>query len=73
MRSVKIRGGLTHGRGFSESQRAPRLLSMSALSEVNFVMQILSKIPYVTCEHDKDETKPRHKKMLTILLTCSRH
>ena len=36
MHSVKGRGGLIHGRGLSECQRAQLLLSMAACSEVNF-------------------------------------
>ena len=62
MRSVKSRDGLTHGRGFSESQRAQWLLSMPACSDVNFAMQTLARVTYATSEQHRDVTKGRQKK-----------
>ena len=63
MRSEKNRGGLTHGRWFSESHRGQRLLSMPACSEVNLAMQTLSGVAYVTYEQHKDVIKARQEKM----------
>ena len=39
MRSIKTTGGLTRGRGMTESQRATWLLSMPACADVNGAMQ----------------------------------
>ena len=73
MHSVKIRGGLIYGRGFSESHRTQWLLSMPTCSEDNLAMQTLWGVGYVTSKHDKDVAKARQKYMLMIVLTCSRH
>ena len=46
MRSVKTSGGLTRGKGFSETQRLVWLMSMPACAEVNDAMQTLTGVRY---------------------------
>ena len=76
MRSLKTTGGLTRGRGMTETQRLVWLLSSKACSEVNLAMQNLTSVNFVTSEqHDemaevkldkndkhKDLSKARQKK-----------
>lgn len=59
MRSVKSRGGLTRGRGMSETQRLVWLLSMPACAQVNIAMQTLTGVQYQTSEQHKDMGKAR--------------
>ena len=54
MRSVKTTGGLTRGRGMTESQRATWLLSMPACADVNGAMQQFAGSSYTTSEQHKD-------------------
>ena len=44
MRSVKTTGGLTRGRGFSETQRLVWLLSTPVTAEINNAMQGLTGV-----------------------------
>lgn len=46
MRSVKTSGGLTRGKGFSETQRLVWLMSIPACAEVNDAMQTLTGVRY---------------------------
>ena len=46
MRSVKTSGGLTRGKGLSETQRLVWLMSMPACAEVNDAMQTLAGVRY---------------------------
>ncbi|XP_071165969.1 uncharacterized protein [Mytilus edulis] len=62
MRSVKTAGGLTRGRGMTESQRSLWLMSMPACAEINQAMQDLSGVGYFSSEQHKDETHARQKK-----------
>ena len=75
MRSLKATGGLTRGRGMTETQRLVWLLSMKACSEVNLAMQDLTTVNYMTSEqhniiseekkekvHHKDMSKARQRK-----------
>ena len=59
MRSVKATGGLTRGRGSSETQKIVWLLSTSLTEEINKVMQGLTGIQYVTSEEHKKTTATR--------------
>ena len=59
MRSMKVSGGLTRGRGMTEQQRLIWLLSMPACAEVNKSMQELTGVSYNTGERNKDITKAR--------------
>jgi len=59
MRSLKTTGGLTRGRGFSETQRLLWVLSMPACAEVNSSMQQLTGMKYTTSEQHKDATQAR--------------
>ena len=54
MRSIKTTGGLTRGRGMTESQRATWLLSMPACADVNGAMQQTTDSLYTTSEQHKD-------------------
>ena len=62
MRSVKTCGGLTRGRGMSETQRLVWLLSMPACADVNNAMQNLTGVKYVTSEQHKDTTRARQER-----------
>ena len=62
MRSVKTCGGLTRGRGMSESQRLIWLLSMPACADINSAMQNLSGVMYHTSDQHKDTTKARQER-----------
>ena len=48
MRSLKATGGLTRGRGMSETQRLVWLLSMPITAEVNIAMEQLTEVDYTT-------------------------
>ncbi len=62
MRSMKTTGGLTRGRGMTETQRNVWLLSMPACAEVNSAMQELTGISYETSEQHKETLKARVKR-----------
>lgn len=62
MRSMKTSGGLTRGRGMTETQRLIWLLSHPLCAEVNNAMQQLTGINYNTSEQHKDLTKARQNK-----------
>ena len=62
MRSIKISGGLTRGRGFTETQRLIWLLSMPDCADVNDCMQELTGVNCDTSEQHKDCTKSRIKR-----------
>ena len=60
MRSVKSTGGLTRGRGMSESQRAHwLLLSMHVCSDFNNVMQEFTYKAFESSDQHKDSNKSR--------------
>ena len=71
MRSLKISGGLTRGRGMTENQHLLWLLSRPACAEVNQAMQELTGVNYNTGEQNKDMTAARQardwKDTLTVL------
>ena len=62
MRSLKTTGGLTRGRGFSETQRLLLGLSMPACAEINSSMQQLTNVKYSTSEQHKEATHARVKR-----------
>ncbi|KAK3747021.1 hypothetical protein QZH41_001488 [Actinostola sp. cb2023] len=62
MRSVKTSGGLTRGRGMTETQRLVWLLSMPACAEVNNAMQDLTSVKYHTSEQHKEATRARQER-----------
>lgn len=62
MKSMKSTGGLTHGRGVNEEQRAVWLLSRPACTAVNEAMQTLTNVTYITSEQHKDATPARLKR-----------
>lgn len=62
MHSVKTCGGLTRGRGMSESQHLIWLLSMPACADVNNAMQNLTGVMYHTSHQHKDTTKARQER-----------
>ena len=70
MRSIKSIGGLTRGRGLTETQRAQWLLSMPHCAEMNQAMQI-TDVNYQTSEQHKEMGKARtehdHKDTSTFL------
>ena len=59
MRSVQSPGGLTHGRGMAESQRAQWLLSMPACASISSAMQEFTSRCYASSGQHKEMTKPR--------------
>lgn len=62
MRSVKTCGGLTRGRGMSETQPLVWLLSMPACADVNNAMQNLTGVRYHTSEQHEDTTQARQER-----------
>ena len=62
MRSVKTTGGLTRGRGMSETQRLVWLMSMPACADINNSMQNLTGTNFLTSEQHKDTTKVRQER-----------
>ncbi|XP_073253317.1 uncharacterized protein [Porites lutea] len=62
MRSVKTTGGLTRGRGMSETQRLVWLMSMPACADINNSMQNLTGTNFLTSEQHKDTTKARQER-----------
>ena len=59
MRSVKSTGGLTRGRGMSESQRAHWLLSMPVCSDFNNAVQEFTDKAFESSDQHKDSNKSR--------------
>ena len=59
MRSLKTYGGLTRGRGMTESQRTIWLLSVPACADISQAMEEFSNTTYVSSEQHKDSTKAR--------------
>ena len=62
MRSLNSVGGITHGRGKTESQRSVWLLSSPACAEINMAMQNFTGILYEGSEQHKGTTKARFEK-----------
>ena len=54
MRSLKTTGGLTRGRGMTETKRLVWCLSRPICAEVNDNMQELTSVKYATSEQHKD-------------------
>ena len=61
MRSIKTTGGLTRGRGMSESQRALWILSRPDCAEMNDAMQTFTGINYYSSDQHKEDGKSRQK------------
>ena len=59
MQSKKTTGGLTRGRGMSETQRLVWVLSNPTTSEINNAMQELANVTYETSEQHKDLSASR--------------
>lgn len=59
MRSMKTSGGLTRGRGMTESQRVTWLLSMPSCAEVNSAMQEVTGTSFTTSEQHKESSQAR--------------
>ena len=62
MSSVKTTGGLTRGRGMSETQGLVWLMSIPVCAGVNNSMQNLTGVKYHTSEQHKDTTKSRKQR-----------
>ena len=62
MRSLKTNGGLTRGRGMSESERLVWLLSMPACAEINSSMQLVTGVAFSTSEQHKDTSNTRQNR-----------
>ena len=62
MRSLKSTGGLTRGRGMSESQRTKWLLSMPICLQMNSAMQKFTQTDYRTSEQHKETMESRISK-----------
>ena len=62
MRSMKTSGGLTRGRGMTETQRLVWLMPMPSCAEVNDAMQHLTGVMYHTSELHKETTKARQER-----------
>ena len=59
MRSLKTSGGLTRGRGMSETQRLIWLLSMPATAEINEATQEFTEVTFSSSEQHKDTSEAR--------------
>ena len=59
MRSLKSTGGLTHGSGMTEKQRAIWTMSVPITAEYNNAMQELTGLYYTTSEQHKESSKSR--------------
>jgi hypothetical protein len=57
MRSVKTHGGLTRGKGFSETERLVWVLAMPACANINNAMQSFSGVSYETSDQHKEMSK----------------
>lgn len=62
MRSLKTAGGLTRGRGMTETQRTVWTLASPVCAEVNQAMQKLTSVAYRTSEQHKDLSLARKKR-----------
>ena len=62
MRSVKVTGGLTHGRELTETQRLVWLLSMPASSVVTCALQDLTAVTHNTSDQHKEATRARQER-----------
>ena len=56
MRSVKITGGMTRGKGMFEIQRAQWLFSMPACSSIDNAMQDFENFQYCTSDQQKESS-----------------
>ena len=65
MRSMKTSGGLTRGRGMTETQRLVWLMAHPVCAEVNNAMQQRTGVQYNTSEQHKDLTTARQVKDMT--------
>lgn len=59
MRSIKSTGGMTRGRGMSETQRAQWILSMPACSDINAAMQEFTGHKYESNDQHKEAYNSR--------------
>lgn len=62
MRSIKTTGGLTRGRGMSESQRALWILSMPDCAEVNNAMMSFTGTKFYSLDQHKEDGVSRQKR-----------
>ncbi|CAG2218584.1 Kinesin heavy chain,Kinesin-like protein KIN-14Q,Kinesin-like protein KIF18B,Kinesin-like protein KIF3B,Kinesin-like protein KIN-12D,Kinesin-like protein KIN-7I,Chromosome-associated kinesin KIF4,Kinesin-like protein KIN-12B,Kinesin-like protein KIN-12E,Kinesin-like protein 5,Kinesin-II 85 kDa subunit,Kinesin-II 95 kDa subunit,Kinesin-like protein KIF15-A,Kinesin-related protein 3,Kinesin-like protein unc-104,Kinesin-like protein KIF18A,Kinesin-like protein KIN-14P,Kinesin-1 heavy chain,Kinesin-like protei len=62
MRSIKTTGGLTRGRGMSESQRALWILSMPDCAEVNNAMMSFTGTKFYSSDQHKEDGVSRKKR-----------
>ena len=62
LRSMKTSGGLTRGRGMTETQRLVWLMPMPSCAKVNDAMQHLTAVMYHTRELHKETTKARQER-----------
>ena len=67
MRSMKASGGLTRGRGMTETQRLVWLMAHPVCAEVNNAIQQPIGAQYNTSEQHKDLTTARQVKDMTDL------
>ena len=65
MRSMKTSGGLTRGRGMTETQRLVWLMAHPVCAEVNNAMQQRTGVQHNTSEQHKDLTTARQVKDMT--------
>ncbi|CAG2204334.1 unnamed protein product [Mytilus edulis] len=62
MRSIKTTGGLTRGRGMSDSQRALWILSMPDCAEVNNAMMSFTGTKFYSSDQHKEDGVSRQKR-----------
>ena len=62
MRSIKTTGGLTRGRGMTETQRLVWVLSVPVCVEMNHSMQEFTNVQYATSDQHKDMSQSRQER-----------
>lgn len=62
MRLMKSRGGITHGRGVTESVQTQWTLSTPAMADMSEQLQTYSKVHFTSSEQHKDSRPTRMKK-----------
>ena len=63
MRTLKTSGGLTRGRGMTETQRLVWVLSSPVCAEVKIALQEVTGVSYKTSDQHKDLTHSRQLRL----------
>ena len=72
MRSIKVVGGMTHGRGMTDLQRELWVMSIPACADMNRAMQNFTGVVYENSEQHKEVTCTRIEEDYKDAVTISR-